>query len=55
MKNKTVPFLIYILFASITSYLPASAENVFFLRANGKLEEYNHDGFGMSAKIEYGW
>jgi hypothetical protein len=55
MKNKTVPFLIYILFTSTTLFIPVSAENAFFLRANGKLEEYNPDGFGMSAKIVYGW
>lgn len=55
MKNKTVPFLICVLFTSMTLFLPASAENVFFLRAYGRLEEYNPEGFGMSAKIEYGW
>ena len=55
MRNQTVPFLIFILFTSMASSIPVSAENAHFLRANGKLEEYNPNGFGMSAKIVYGW
>lgn len=55
MINNKVTFFIFILFVSTVSFIPVSAENIFFLQANGKLEEYNPDGFGMSAKIEYGW